>query len=460
MKRAILLAFVSTAAVASGNYTQDARDIAAAALCGATNVTCQTGYKTGATSTAASRRVETTYRAIRAAEVPPPPPPAPPAPPPVPAPTPAPVPPPIDPAIPTTGLPMVSDGLDVNAFLQPSWGTGAIPASAAPDVVGAFRLICQAGMSNARLAEMIKYDDPIVYPGQPGKSHLHQFFGNTGANANSDYVSLRTTGESSCSNIMNRSAYWMPAMMDGRGFVVPPDYVTIYYKRRPKTDPECTKAGKACVDLPRGLRFVFGYDMLNMAGARTGGGYFNCQGTGAVQGHYPSIVDAAKNCPSGAQLGAVISAPECWNGVDLDSPDHRSHVGYMKRDVASGQMRCPSTHPYIIATFTMGAWYTTDDTLDRSGTWDGTLNSWHLSSDRPDAMPGMTMAAMKPGTSFHADWWGAWNDSILFRWHAGCINKLLNCSGADLGDGKQLKQAYADNWVKRPRVPVPPKPPV
>lgn len=46
------------------------------------------------------------------------------------------------------------------------------------------------------------------------------------------------------------------------------------------------------------------------------------------------------------------------------------------------------------------------------------------------------------------------------RWHAGCINKLLNCSGADLGDGKQLKQAYADNWVKRPRVPVPPKPPV
>ena len=67
MKRAILLAFVSTAAVAAGNYTQDARDIAAAALCGATNVTCQTGYKTGATSTAASRRVETTYRAIRAA---------------------------------------------------------------------------------------------------------------------------------------------------------------------------------------------------------------------------------------------------------------------------------------------------------------------------------------------------------------------------------------------------------
>jgi hypothetical protein len=27
------------------------------------------------------------------------------------------------------------------------------------------------------------FDDPIVYPGQPGKSHLHVFFGNTGTNA-------------------------------------------------------------------------------------------------------------------------------------------------------------------------------------------------------------------------------------------------------------------------------------
>ena len=52
-----------------------------------------------------------------------------------------------------------------------------IPASAAPDVVGAFRFVCSAGQ--------LLHDDPIVYPGQPGKSHLHQFYGNTGANASS-----------------------------------------------------------------------------------------------------------------------------------------------------------------------------------------------------------------------------------------------------------------------------------
>ena len=54
-------------------------------------------------------------------------------------------------------------------------------------------------------------DDVIIYPGQPGKSHLHQFFGNTGTNANSNYQSLRTTGGSTCTRSEGtspqRSAY-------------------------------------------------------------------------------------------------------------------------------------------------------------------------------------------------------------------------------------------------------------
>ena len=115
-----------------------------------------------------------------------------------------------------------------------------IPASAAPDVVGAFRFVCSAGQ--------LLHDDPIVYPGQPGKSHLHQFFGNTGANASSTYASLRKSGQSTCMSPLNRSAYWMPAMLDGKGNVVRPDHVTIYYKRRPASDPKCS------LPKPSGLR--------------------------------------------------------------------------------------------------------------------------------------------------------------------------------------------------------------
>lgn len=443
MKRALILAFVSTSAIASSNYTQDARDMSAAALCGATNTSCQTGFKTGATVTAASKRLEAAYKAIRAAEVSPAPPPAP-----VPAPTPAPAPPPspppvIDPAIPTTGLPMVADGLDVASLLVKSWGTGAIPPSAAPDVVGAFRLVCHASH--------ISYDDPIVFPGQPGKSHLHQWFGNDLADANSTYESLRKTGNSTCGNALNRSAYWMPALLNGKGGVIRPDYVSIYYKRRPKTDPLCAKIGKACVDLPRGLRFIFGRNMLDMAALPTGSGYLNCDGPGAIPGHYPDIPTAAKNCPIGARLGAVISAPECWDGKNLDSADHRSHVAY-SRYIGQSYAQCDAAHPYVIPTFTLGAWWSVDADLDRSGTWDGTFNSWHFSSDN---MPGMPM---KPGTSFHTDWFGAWNDQVLATWHANCIDKMLNASGADLCDGTQLKQP-PDSWVAVPHVvPVPAHP--
>lgn len=338
---------------------------------------------------------------------------------------------------------MVPSNFDVGSELTPAWGSGVIPKSAAPDVVGAFRFICLPGQLAA--------DDPIVYPNQPGRSHLHQFFGNTAANANSTYTSLRQTGQSTCMSPVNRSAYWMPAMLNGQGSVVRPDYVTIYYKRRPATDPKCQTQGKACIPLPNGLRFVFGRNMLNPAQASTGGFHFNCDGTGAVQGHYKDIVTAAINCPSGARLGAIISAPECWDGKNLDSPDHRSHVAYPSYGWW-GYLKCPDTHPYIIPTFTMGAWYKTDDTLDRSGTWEaGKTVTWSLSSDQ---MPGMEPS--RPGTTFHADWFGAWDPNVQAMWIDNCINKLLNCSGGDLGNGKMMRQSWPFSWNANPRlVPLP-----
>ena len=61
------------------------------------------------------------------------------------------------------------------------------------------------------------FDDPIVYPGQVGKSHLHVFFGNTGANANSTAASIAGSGNSTCDGgTVNRSAYWVPALIDTR----------------------------------------------------------------------------------------------------------------------------------------------------------------------------------------------------------------------------------------------------
>jgi hypothetical protein len=354
------------------------------------------------------------------------------------APSPSPAPAPSSAA--SVELASIPSNVDVSSLLVPSWGTGAIAGSAAPDVVGAFRFICAPGQVLA--------DDPVVYPGQPGRSHLHQFFGNTGANAHSTYASLRTTGESTCNNVLNRSAYWIPAMMNGRGKVVRPDYVSIYYKRRPASDPECLRMSeKGCRDLPRGLRYVFGYDMATDQG---GGFHYDCDGATAKPGHYPDIVAAAKACPAGNRLGAVINAPECWDGKSLDAPDHRSHMAYPGYG-SWGYLKCPSTHPYVVPAFTLGAWYTTDDDLDRSGEWSPSKPTWRLSSD---IMPGM--APKRPGTTMHADWFGAWDDTVMKMWTDHCVNKLLSCSGGDLGNGKQLKMFDGFSWTANPRLVMPP----
>ena len=370
--------------------------------------------------------------------------PRPPAPAPAPAPTPTPEPTAPDPTNTLyTEASFVPTNFDINAELVPAWGKGTIPGSASPDLVGAFRFICNAGQ--------LLRDDPIVYPGQPGASHLHQFFGNTSANAHSTYDSLRKSGESTCMSPLNRSGYWMPAMLDGKGNAVRPDYVTIYYKRRPISDPKCSltsgdpKAIGNCIPLPNGLRFIFGYDMLTGT-APTGSLWFNCDSPSAsTGGHYANITEAAANCPTARnpdgsynRLGAVINAPQCWDGKNLDSPNHRSHVSYPSYG-SWGFQKCPATHPFVIPTFAMGAWYTVD----------ANLGTWRLSSD--EMMPGLP-----PGTTFHADWFGAWDNNVQAMWIDNCINKLLNCSGGDLGNGKQLKMYSGFSWTANPRlVPVP-----
>lgn len=332
-----------------------------------------------------------------------------------------------------TGETFVDGGFDITTGYTPSWGSGAI-APVANDVVGAFRFICGAG-------ELL-YDDPIVYPGQAGnhKSHLHQFYGNTLANGDSTYSSLRTTGGSTCNQIgdmttaLNRSSYWMPAMLDGAGHVIQPDYVAIYYKRRPATDPKCSNPAAAqyegqCINLPNGIKFIFGYDMLT-GKPPTGAPYFNCDGPGATQGHYPDIPTAKAYCPAGSRLGVIITAPSCWDGVHLDSPNHRDHVAY-KNWGTWGYPKCPTTHPYVIPDFTFQVWYSIE-----AG---DNLSNWQASSD-----------AMVPnvphGTTYHADFFMAWDQTAhtgTIGWSGpnGCINKLLNCSGGDMGVGKQLRGA-------------------
>ena len=304
-------------------------------------------------------------------------------------------------------------------------GPARIPATGKPDVVGAFRFICQPGP--------IGKFDPIVYPGQPGAGHLHQFFGNTGAAPDSTYQSLRTTGDSTCMNILTRSAYWIPVMLDGKGNAVRPDYIAVYYKRLPKDSPECQQRGDECVAQPDGIKYITGYDMLG--GPTTGGPHVWCR-----EKTYRDLPETIEQCgPDITEILMKVSSPDCWDGKNLDSPDHRSHVASASYGNV-GIYQCPKTHPKIIPQFTLAAHYTVAPGDD--------ISLWRLSSD--------AMAGTAPGGSFHTDLWDAWDDQTKATWTANCIDKLLTCVDGELGDGTIMKRWAGFGYVADPHlVPVP-----
>jgi Domain of unknown function (DUF1996) len=292
----------------------------------------------------------------------------------------------------------IASNFDVNAYLK----AGRVPPSSAAEPTGNFRTICNFSH--------LGYNDPIVYPGQPGMSHLHMFFGNTATNANSTYASLRTSGDSTCQGgPINRTAYWAPAVINTAGKVVVPDYAIVYYKGF-----GTTASISQIKDMPAGLKMIAGYNMAAPGGATHFDWY--CETTQNKQQTIPT-------CPTGERVGVTLRFPNCWDGKNLDSADHRSHLAYTVNHDFSGI--CPSSHPVQLPQITESFWFPND----------GNSANWYLSSDR---MPGMTHAN---GTTFHADWFGAWDPTIQNTLITKCISGMLNCQDGEIGDGRQLVQA-------------------
>jgi hypothetical protein len=81
--------------------------------------------------------------------------------------------------------------------------------------------------SNCRFSHT-EPDDPIVFPGQPGRSHPHTFFGNTTANAFSILGSLRA-GATTCKPKADKAAYWIPTLFRD-GHAIRPAKAQVYYR--------------------------------------------------------------------------------------------------------------------------------------------------------------------------------------------------------------------------------------
>jgi Domain of unknown function (DUF1996) len=260
---------------------------------------------------------------------------------------------------------------------------------------GQFRVACEYSHFN--------YDDPIVFPGQPGKSHLHMFIGNTQTDAFTTADSLLNTGGGTCDGFeLNRSAYWVPALLDGQGHAVAPKSIIIYYK---------TKDMANATFMPQGLKMVAG-NIQAETFAPDQNLHWACGGSGASYNESNRI----PNC-GGDIINATIVFPNCWDGANLDSADHASHLAY-----ADGTVPCPASHPKRLPQISILVY------------WDGvsSVNGWYLSSDKTSGFNS------GPGASLHGDWWGGWNQSITELWTNGCIKPARNCSFGQTGTDRQL----------------------
>jgi hypothetical protein len=224
-------------------------------------------------------------------------------------------------------------------------------------------------------------DDPIVFPGGPGRSHDHTFVGNTTTNASSDYRTL-LAGGTTCNRRGDTAAYWMPTLLVA-GQPVAPRSASVYYLRRTlepvRAFPPGLRviAGSAAATAPQGQRITF----------------WNC---GVASGIPRS--DTVPTCPDDRRLGLRLHVqfPSCWNGTALDSPDHQSHMAYPRGG------RCPAAHPVAVPAI-------------------------HLIYHYPTA--GAPDAALSSGGQFsaHADFFNAWRQPRLEELVDRCLNALRHC---------------------------------
>jgi hypothetical protein len=232
-------------------------------------------------------------------------------------------------------------------------------------------------------------DDPIVSPSQPGASHQHDFFGSHDTNAYSTPQSLRQSSGTSCGFQVDRSGYWFPSLIiDGEPLA--PYRVSMYYR-----GPDWEYDSSAVQPIPAGLRMIAG-DAKAAGPQPAPVTHWQCgPATDAPKTSVPS------DCTPypGSSVRANLTFPSCWDGVHVDSADHKSHMAY---PVTKGTNDCPSTHPVLVVRLTAVVTY---PVVDGST---ATLSS------------GL-------GWTFHGDVMNGWDQTALTYLVRGCVRASTYC---------------------------------
>jgi hypothetical protein len=324
------------------------------------------------------------------------------------------------------------DWLDNDRKLQGPF----VPESEMPgereDGSGAFRTHC--------IESHESYDDPLVKPGQPGAMHHHIFFGNPNTDAFTTSESLLSAETTTCDGVsVNKSAYWVPALYGESGKRITYVDPLFYYKTGYHLPAD------SITPPPRGLQIIAGLPMAqepqDIQVAKFRCNRWEAQepqfSIGDPLDHVPYIPE----CEQGDIVEMRLVFPQCWDGQNLTSPDHRSHMAYPSEAQApvTGTGECPESHPVAIPeiSYNFGI-EVTEDT--------GPSSTWRFATDPPDAPQG--------GYSLHGDWMNGWDEETIADVVTNCLNPGLECMVGLLGNGEQLRPVPLDG-ESPPRVESP-----
>ncbi|KAF8418952.1 WSC-domain-containing protein [Tirmania nivea] len=185
---------------------------------------------------------------------------------------------------------------------------------------------------------LVERADPIVNPGKVA-GHLHTIMGGNGFGFEMDYNQARSSTCSTCSVKEDLSNYWTPNLFvkAKNGSLHEVEQIggaTVYYLQRRGTPDEKLRA------FPKGFRMLAGDPYLrsytNNKEQRAVS--YACLDYNNPEPETPGF--PTKNCPNGLRMQVFF--PSCWNGKDLDSLDHKSHMAYPD---GTDTGKCPPTHP-------------------------------------------------------------------------------------------------------------------
>jgi len=196
----------------------------------------------------------------------------------------------------------------------------------------------------------IQRSDPLVYPGV-ASAHVHAIAGgNAFSRSMSGMYAANDATATTCNKALDHSNYWVPQLYhyaNGQYSMVKYAGSAHYYQKRAcNYAPGITSCDKSIVPLafPYGFRMIAGDPYR-----RTQNNTDFAQKAIDIMCMYDGGSFEAPGFPTRPcqQIRAQVYFPSCWDGVNLDTPNHMSHVAYPAIGDFNGGV-CPKSHPVAL----------------------------------------------------------------------------------------------------------------